>query len=78
VADRVGHGHHGKAEGERNAEKADADLRKAGGNDGASTSSERQPEGADRLGNVGSVIHNGVFLSRRQHDPNAGRTSAER
>jgi len=71
VADRIGHGHHGEAESERNAEKADADLRKAGGDDRTSTAPERQPKGTDRLGNIGSVIHCGVSLSLRQPDPNA-------
>jgi len=30
MADRIGHCHHGKAEGERNSEQPDADLRKGG------------------------------------------------
>ena len=72
MADRIGHGHHGKAESERDAEKADADLRKAGSDDGASTSSERQPEGTDRLGNISSVIHSGPFLSTRFALRNSG------
>ena len=35
MADRIRHGHHGEAESEGDTEKADADLRKAGGNDRA-------------------------------------------
>ena len=57
MADRIRHGHHGEAGRERNAEKSDADLRKAGGDDGASTSPERQPKCADSLGNISLVIH---------------------
>ena len=45
VTDRIGHGHHGKAESQCHPEQADADLRKAGSDDRASTPSERQPEG---------------------------------
>ena len=73
MTNRIGHGHDGEAESERNTEKADADLRKAGGDDRASTSSECQPKGTDRLGNISFVIHSGVFLSRRQRDPNERR-----
>src|SRR5262245_61981122 len=69
VADRIGHGQEREAEGQRNTEKADADLWKARGDDRASTTPERQPESTDRLANIGSVIHGGVFLSRRQRDP---------
>ena len=52
VADRIGHGHHREAKCQRHPEQADADLWKAGGNDRASTSSERQPEGTDRFGKI--------------------------
>src|SRR5262249_2851675 len=60
------------AESQRDTEKADADLRKAGSDDRASASPERQPKCADRLGNISSVIHSGIFLSRRYRDPKRG------
>ena len=41
MADGIGHRHHGQPEGERHAEKADADLGKTGGNHRAAASSER-------------------------------------
>src|ERR1700752_3302086 len=51
VPDCIRHGSDSETESERDAEKADTDLGKAGGDHRASTSPERQPEGTDRLGN---------------------------
>ena len=50
VADGVGHGEHGQAEGEGDAEVADADVRDPGGQDGGAAAAEHQPEGAEELG----------------------------
>ena len=49
-ADRVGHGEHGEAEGERHAGEADAELGEARGEHGAAAAAEHEPEGAERLG----------------------------
>jgi hypothetical protein len=52
VADRIGHRHDRQAEGERDAEQADADLGEPRGDDGAAATREGEPEGADALGDA--------------------------
>ena len=58
MADRVGHRQHGQAEGERDAEQADADLGKCRRRSPRCRSPPKhQPERADRLGGVFLDIH---------------------
>ena len=49
VADGEGHGEYGEAEGERDARKADAELRIGGGKSARSAAAEDQPKGAEEL-----------------------------
>lgn len=49
MADRVGHGEHREAEGERDAEQADADLGEAGGQDGATAATKNEPKRTNSL-----------------------------
>ena len=44
VADGIGHREHGQAEGERDANPADADIRKAGCENGTAAAAEYEPE----------------------------------
>ena len=70
VADGVGHGHHGEAEGERNADEADAEV--DGGvtdrtgevrrEDRAAAATEDEPERAEDLGE--EFVSHGVGLIR--------------
>ena len=69
VADGIGHGQHGQAEGERDAEQADADLGKARGDDGAAAAGEGEPEGADRFGRTFTQIHDLVLLHMAAAEP---------
>ena len=46
VADGIGHGDHGEAEGQRDADQTDADLGKRGRQHGAAATTEHQPERA--------------------------------
>ena len=50
MADRIGHGQHGQAEGERDAEKADPEIGKPGGEHGSAAPAEHQPERSEELG----------------------------
>jgi hypothetical protein len=50
LTEGIGHGQHGEAERQRDAEKADADLRKGRREHGASAAAEDQPERAQELG----------------------------
>ena len=63
VADGVGHGQHGEAEGERDADEADAEVRgpprqEARREHGAAAAAEDEPERADELGDE-FVFHGG-------------------
>jgi hypothetical protein len=55
VADRVGHGEHGQAEGQRDAEEADAHVdagvgvHHLGGQDGGAAAAEDEDEGPEGL-----------------------------
>ncbi len=49
-AEGVSAGQHRKAEGQRDAEKADAELWKAGGNHGAATPAKNKPESSQKFG----------------------------
>jgi hypothetical protein len=46
VADGEGHGQNRQAESERDAEQADADIRKCGGEYGTAAAAENEPKGA--------------------------------
>ena len=50
MADRVGHGQHGQAEGQRHADEADAELGKGRGQHGRAAAAENQPGRADEFG----------------------------
>ena len=50
AADRIGHRQHGQAEGERDADEADAEFRKGGGENGAAAAAEHQPERTEKFG----------------------------
>ena len=49
VADRVGHRQHGQAEGERDAEQADPDVRKCRREHGTATPSQHKPERSNKF-----------------------------
>src|SRR4030081_256211 len=49
MSDRIGHRHHGEAEGERDAEETDPQLRKGGGNDRASAAAKCQPKSTEKF-----------------------------
>jgi len=49
MADREGHGQHRQAERQRDAEQADADLRKSGSKYGTAAATENQPERSKKL-----------------------------
>jgi hypothetical protein len=57
MADRVGHRDHAQAERERHADQADADLRKARGDDGAAATGKSEPKGSDGLSGVFFAVH---------------------
>ena len=50
MTDRVGHRHDGETESKRDAEQADAHIRKGRSNDRAAAAAENQPECAEELG----------------------------
>jgi hypothetical protein len=50
MTDRVSHGQHGQPEGERNAEKADAEIGKPGSEHRRAAAAKHQPESAEKLG----------------------------
>src|SRR3546814_1905940 len=50
MTDRIDHGHHRQAKGQRNAEEADPQIGKARRDHRAAAAAENQPEGADELG----------------------------
>ncbi len=45
----IGHGQHGQPEGQRHADKADAQLREGGGQNGRAASAQHQPGRADEF-----------------------------
>lgn len=47
VAQGIGHGNNGQAEGEGDAGKADPECGKGGGQNGGAAATEHQPEGAE-------------------------------
>ena len=49
MSDRIGHRHHGEAEGERDAEKTDPQLRIGGGNDRAAAAAKGQPKSTEKF-----------------------------
>src|SRR5258706_9991060 len=49
MADGVGHRRHGEPEGQRHAEQPDADTWERGGQDRAATTSQNEPECADKF-----------------------------
>src|SRR3546814_7576831 len=55
MTDRIDHGHHRQAKGQRNAEEADPQIGKARRDHRAAAAAENQPEGADELGQ--SLLH---------------------
>jgi len=57
MADGIGHRHDRQAEGQRHAEKADADLREPGRDHRAAAAAESQPEGANSLGRQFPCVH---------------------
>jgi hypothetical protein len=50
VADGIGHRQDGEAERQCDAGKADTELRKGGGENGAAAAAENEPERAEELG----------------------------
>jgi hypothetical protein len=65
VADGVGHGEHGQAEGERDAKQANADLREGCRDDRAAAAREGEPESADGLGEALTKVHGDPLARRR-------------
>jgi CubicO group peptidase (beta-lactamase class C family)/inosine-uridine nucleoside N-ribohydrolase len=63
VPDREGHREHGQAERQRHAEQPDADLRECGGEHGAATTAEDEPERADELRGALAAAPAPVLLS---------------
>ena len=49
MSDRIGHRHHGEAEGERDAEKSDPQLRIGGGNDRAAAAPKYKPKSTEKF-----------------------------
>src|SRR3546814_12762056 len=77
MTDRIDHGHHRQAKGQRNAEEADPQIGKARRDHRAAAAAENQPEGADELGQ--SLLHiNHRTLSYAGHHgrPRQGSLSA--
>jgi hypothetical protein len=56
VADGIGHGQHCESKGKSDTGKADTKLWEGSGKDRATTASENQPEGAEKLGG-GTFVH---------------------
>jgi hypothetical protein len=63
VADGIDHPQHRKVEGERDAEQADANIRKGRREHGAAAAAEDKPEGADAVGDEFVAEVQGLVLS---------------
>jgi len=67
VAECIGHGQHGKAEGERHSREANPDRnmqrrQKDRGQDGAARAPENEPKGTDELGDCATTDSRHVYL----------------
>ena len=66
VADGIGHGQYRKAEGQRDTEQADTDIRKGRREHGAAAAAEDEPEGADEFGDEFVAEVHGLLLTVRE------------
>src|SRR3546814_16220365 len=79
MADRIGHGHDGQTESERNAQQSYADIGKGGGEKREAAAAENEPERADELGQpLFDLLHDDPPPRRRPSTPPVRASSSHR